>query len=270
MTDICVIFASEDEDVVRKFVSLLRNNWDVWWAGDITHGDYEKLILDRIKNAKAVVSVLSRHTENAKFFKDEFKYAEKHNPLIFPFFIDQVEPPLGFGYLNSTNAFGWDGEVNHHGYIELKKKIATNIEQAKKELRKGEEQGRKNVFISFAYEDIDNVNLLRGQAKNENSPIEFNDWSVSEPFDSERAPYIKQKIGERINQSSLTVVYLSDNTPNSHWVDWEIGESLRRGKHVIGVYTGDSHPINLPKSIAQNNIKCVPWSKLAETIGSLE
>ena len=44
--------------------------------------------------------------------------------------------------------------------------IKSLVERAKKELRKGEDQGRRNEFISFAYEDIDEVNLLRGQAKN--------------------------------------------------------------------------------------------------------
>jgi len=148
--------------------------------------------------------------------------------------------------------------------------IKSLIDQAKKELRKGEDEGRRNIFISFAYEDIDKVNLLRAQAKNENSPIEFNDWSVSEPIDSERAPYIKQKIGERITQSSLTVVYLSDNTPKSRWIEWEIEESLKRGKTVLGVFPGNSCPADLPNAITQNKIKCVPWSKLAETISGLK
>ena len=38
--------------------------------------------------------------------------------------------------------------------------------------------GRKNLFISFAYEDANEVNLLRGQAKNDNSDLEFNDWTL--------------------------------------------------------------------------------------------
>jgi hypothetical protein len=148
--------------------------------------------------------------------------------------------------------------------------IRSLIERAKRELREGEKQGRKNVFLSFTYEDIDKINLLRAQAKNENSPIEFNDWSVSEPIDSERAPYIKEKIKERIVQSSLTVVYLSDKTPKSEWVDWEIEESLKRGKRVIGVFAGASPPRTLPTAIKRNKIKCVSWSKLAETIERLK
>ncbi|HJZ04787.1 MAG TPA: TIR domain-containing protein [Patescibacteria group bacterium] len=150
-----------------------------------------------------------------------------------------------------------------------KDNIGSLIEAAKRELNKGNEQGRRNVFISFAYEDIDEVNLLRGQAKNEKSPIDFNDWSVSEPFDSDRAPYIKQKISERIAQSSLTVVYLSDKTQKSSWVKWEIEESLKRGKHVIGVFSGNTYP-KLPTIFKKHRIKCVPWNKLADTLDRLK
>jgi MTH538 TIR-like domain (DUF1863) len=62
---------------------------------------------------------------------------------------------------------------------------------------------------------MDEVNLLRAHAKNENSDIEFNDHSVREPYDSERADYIRQKIGERIARASVTVACLSENTAQS-------------------------------------------------------
>jgi len=147
--------------------------------------------------------------------------------------------------------------------------IQSLVDKAKQELREDEQSGRKNVFISFSYEDIDEVNLLRGQSKNDKSPIEFNDWSVSEPINSERAQYIKQKISERINQSSVTVVYLSPNARNSQWVKWEIEESLRRGKQVIGVHKGDTPPKSLPAPFKEKGLKVVPWSQLADTVVKL-
>jgi hypothetical protein len=139
--------------------------------------------------------------------------------------------------------------------------VRSLIERAKKELKDGERRGVKNVFVSFAYEDIDEVNLLRGQAKNENSLIEFNDWSVSEPIDSDRAPYIKQKIRDRIAQSSVTVVYVSDHTAGSHWVDWEVNESIALGKGVVAMYQGSKPPSQLPSAIVEHGIKPVPWSQ---------
>ena len=140
-------------------------------------------------------------------------------------------------------------------------------ERAKKSL-KGGSVGKCNVFISFSSEDLDEVNLLRGQAKNENSNIEFNDWSLKEPFDSERADYIKRGIRERIRQSSVTVVYVSDKTANSKWVDWEIRESVSMGKGVVAMHKGDGPPENLPKAITDNKIHVVPWNQkqLADAI----
>lgn len=148
--------------------------------------------------------------------------------------------------------------------------IQSLVEKAKQELRKSEQAEKRNVFISFAFEDINEVNLLRAHSKNENSPLEFNDWSVSEPIDSERAPYIKQKIAERIQQSSLTVVFLSDSTVNSKWVAWEIEESLRMGKQVFGVYPKNCMPKSYPISITAHKIKCVPWPDLASAIEKLK
>ena len=116
-------------------------------------------------------------------------------------------------------------------------------------------------FISFSSDDHDEVNLLRGQAKNENSDIEFNDWSLKKPFDSEEANYIKRGIRERIRQSSVTVVYISDKTADSKWVDWEIRESLAMGKGVVAMHKGDTPPRRLPKAITDNNIPVVPWNQ---------
>ena len=154
---------------------------------------------------------------------------------------------------------GYGGPVN---IGELKKLV----ERAKKELRDGAKDSKQNVFISFPYESIDEVNLLRAQAKNEKSPLEFNDWSVSEPFNSKRASYLKQKISERIQHSSATVVYLSPHTASSNWVKWEVEESVRRGKNIIAVYKGDVAPKSLPKFITDNNIERVRWKDLAIAI----
>jgi hypothetical protein len=121
--------------------------------------------------------------------------------------------------------------------------VQSLIDKAKAELKR-----KRNVFISFAYEDLNEVNLLRGQAKNENSSLEFNDWSVSEPYNSERAEYIKQRIGERIDQSSVTVVYMTEDSARSEWCAWEIRRSLELGKHI----------------------RCVPWRDLAGEIEKLE
>ncbi|MCH7622964.1 MAG: TIR domain-containing protein [Nitrospinae bacterium] len=134
-------------------------------------------------------------------------------------------------------------------------------QRAKKSLKGGDGGGKCNVFISFSSDDLNEVNLLRGQAKNENSDIEFNDWSLKEPFDSKKADYIKRGIRERIRQCSVTVVYVSDETADSKWVDWEIRESIAMGKGVVAMHKGHSPPKRLPKAVTDNKVPVVPWNQ---------
>jgi hypothetical protein len=134
-------------------------------------------------------------------------------------------------------------------------------QRAKKSLKGGNGGGKCNVFISFSSADLDEVNLLRGQAKNENNDIEFNDWSLKAPFDSEKADYIRRGIRERIRQCSVTVVYVSEATANSKWVDWEIRESLAMGRGVVAMHKGDSPPKRLPRAIADNKVQVVAWNQ---------
>jgi hypothetical protein len=138
-----------------------------------------------------------------------------------------------------------------------KKDLNILEELARRSLREANQPERRNVFISFAYEDYDEVNLLRGQAKNENSALEFNDWSLREAFDSSRSEYIKSGIRERIGQSSVTLVYLSRQTANSKWVDWEIRESIKQGKGVLAVFKGDSPPRLLPRALVEHKDKVI-------------
>lgn len=134
-------------------------------------------------------------------------------------------------------------------------------QRAKKSMKDPGSTGKCNVFISFASEDLNDVNMLRGQAKNQNSDIEFNDWSLKEPFDSEKAEYIKRGIRERIRQCSVTVIYVSDATADSKWVDWEIRESIAMGKGVVAMHKGNSPPAHLPEAITENKIPIVPWNQ---------
>lgn len=136
-------------------------------------------------------------------------------------------------------------------------------ETAKQALKGPPADTSRHVFLSFAYEDIDEVNLLRGQAKNEKSDLQFDDFSVKESFDSTNADYIRRQIRERIDRCSIAVVYLSEKTASSTWVNWEIEESLRRGKGVIGVYKGDTPPSQTPAAFQKNKCKAVKWDHAA-------
>lgn len=133
-------------------------------------------------------------------------------------------------------------------------------EKAKQSLKAADSDTSRHVFISFAFEDEDEVNLLRGQAENDKTELQFDDFSLKEAINSENEDYIKQKIRERIDRASVTTVYLTKDSAKSKWVEWEIAESLKRGKGVIGVYKGDAPPVELPSAFKQYGLKTVKWA----------
>ncbi len=141
-----------------------------------------------------------------------------------------------------------------------------DLRRLEEKARAALQPGRKNVFISFAYEDVDEVNLLRAHAKNEKSDIEFNDRSVQEPYESDRADYIRSRLGDRINQASTVVVYLSDHTARSSWVRWEVEKAIELSKRVVAVHPTGKAPASLPSWIRENQIKVVAWDKLANEL----
>ncbi|MDK9720427.1 MAG: TIR domain-containing protein [Rhodospirillales bacterium] len=145
----------------------------------------------------------------------------------------------------------------------LSSDIKSLEDKVKQRLAEAKGDVSRHVFISFDHEDLDEVNLLRGQAKNDKLDLQFDDHSVKEPYDSNNADYIKRNIREKIDHCSVTLVYLTDKTASSKWVNWEIEESLKRGKGVIGVYSGDTPPTKTPPAFQQNRCKAVKWEHAA-------
>ncbi len=69
-----------------------------------------------------------------------------------------------------------------------------------------------HIFLSFVEENLNLVNMFRAQAKNSKIDLEFADYSIKEPIDSENAPYIKRQIKEKIRQSSIIICLIGDST----------------------------------------------------------
>lgn len=126
------------------------------------------------------------------------------------------------------------------------------------------------VFLSFVQEDLNLVNLFRGQAKNSNIPMDFYDHSLKEPFNSSNAEYIKRGIAEKIKMSSLTICLCGSKTYTSQWVDWELRKSLELGKPIMGVKLS-TFSIIYPQALIQYNAPIVEWNipSITQTINRL-
>jgi hypothetical protein len=92
---------------------------------------------------------------------------------------------------------------------------------------------KKRVFISFRAEDRQQVNGVRLLAANPKFELDFYDESVRTPINSTSAHYIRQKIREKINRTSVTLCLVSPLTHTSQWVTWELEESIDQGNAII-------------------------------------
>jgi len=91
------------------------------------------------------------------------------------------------------------------------------------------------AFLSFVEEDLNLVNLFRGQAKSDRNELEFQDYSIKEPFDSRNADYIARNITNQIKCSSIVVCLYGPTTYKSKWVEWELNKALELKKPIMGV-----------------------------------
>ncbi len=91
------------------------------------------------------------------------------------------------------------------------------------------------VFLSFVEEDLNLVNLFRGQAKNDRIDLEFADYSIKEPFDSRNADYIASGIMDQLRYAAVTICLYGPTTHSSKWVEWELNKTLELGKPIMGV-----------------------------------
>ena len=96
---------------------------------------------------------------------------------------------------------------------------------------------KKVVFIAFAIEDVRQRDFLKGQSLNTNSPFEFVDMSVKEPYDTGW----KDSVRTRIRRSHGVIALVSKNTVTSSGEKWEIECAKEEKKKIIGLwaYTDD-------------------------------
>lgn len=93
----------------------------------------------------------------------------------------------------------------------------------------------RKLFLSFHYEDRNQVNGFRLMAHNPNLPIDFSDVSVRAAINSKEAAYLKRVICEKIKRCSVVVCLIGDGTAWREWVQWELETAIKLGKGLCGI-----------------------------------
>nr|VFJ59866.1 MAG: MTH538 TIR-like domain (DUF1863) [Candidatus Kentron sp. DK] len=119
----------------------------------------------------------------------------------------------------------------------------------------------KNVFVSHVHEDDAGLAKLKGLLGENGMAIR--DYSIrsDNPNNAHLEHYIKYEIlAPRIQQSGVLVVYISPETKNSEWVDWEIECAHKEGKRIIGVWAHGEKGCEIPEALDNYADAIVGWT----------
>lgn len=99
---------------------------------------------------------------------------------------------------------------------------------------------KRRIFISFDHNDTQQVLGFLG-LRNIIDDFEFYNHKLDRRINSPDVEYVTRVIREEyIRPASVTVVLIGNNTAASKWVQWEIQESIRQGKGILGIRLRDT------------------------------
>ena len=122
------------------------------------------------------------------------------------------------------------------------------------------ENETKNIFISHIHEDDSKLTHLKDLLRK--NGINARDYSIhaDKPNNAKSEDYIKSQIlAPQIQQCSVLVVYVSEETKNSHYVNWEIEYAQKLGKRIVGVWGEDEEGCELPEALDAYRDALVGW-----------
>ncbi len=94
---------------------------------------------------------------------------------------------------------------------------------------------KRRIFISFDHEDTAQVSGFMGLRQILDG-FDFYNHKLDRRIKSSDVSYVTRVIrDEYIKPASVAVVLIGNRTAQSEWVRWEIQESARQGKGILGI-----------------------------------
>lgn len=101
--------------------------------------------------------------------------------------------------------------------------------------------------------------------KQDNTPFEFIDMSVKQPWDSQW----KTNCRERIKGCDGVIAFVSDNTASADGACWEIKCAYEEGISVLPMYIHDAGASRIPQELSGKRIYHWTWDNVINFINSL-
>ena len=119
----------------------------------------------------------------------------------------------------------------------------------------------KNVFVSHVHEDDAGLGKLKDLLKANGMTIRDYSISSDNPNNAKSEEYIKSEIlAPRIQECATVVVYVSPETKDSDYVNWEIEYAHGEDKRIVGVWAHGEGGCELPEALTKYHDAVVGWT----------
>lgn len=128
MAHIFLSYKHEDRDIVAKIAKFLEQlGLDVFWDHRLQSGEgWDTRIEQELEEAQCVIVAWTSQSRESRWVRNEARRALERNVLV-PALVEDIRLPLEFADVQCENLIGWNGEVNHQGWMRLVEKVSTML-----------------------------------------------------------------------------------------------------------------------------------------------
>lgn len=118
----------------------------------------------------------------------------------------------------------------------------------------------KDVFISHIHEDDAGLSDLKELLSKHGMEVRDASIDSTKPNEAKSEDYIKSGIlAPRIDWASTLIVYITPETCDSDWVNWEIEYAAKSEKRIVGVWAHGCNECEVPDALAEHADAVVGW-----------
>ena len=110
----------------------------------------------------------------------------------------------------------------------------------------------RNVFISHVHKDDHGLQKLKDLLSPKGMDVRDSSIHTGKFNNATDEHYIKTQIlAPAINWAGVFICYVSPQTKNSEWVNWEIEYAAKQGKRIIGVWEHGQKECDVPEALKE-------------------
>lgn len=131
MSDVFVAFEESDRVAAGRLIrGLERAGFAVWSHADLPGGEnWQSQVESALESAKCVVVLWTKKSVGPEgdFVREEARWA-KNRGILLPVLLDKVDPPLGFGEIQTIDLSRWGGSQRNARFKDLRAAVQARIE----------------------------------------------------------------------------------------------------------------------------------------------